>query len=189
MPSFGLLLCCVPLRKKIGLQVVTLLLLLAVHAAAQQEPSFNVHANLVPVPTLVKDGDGNIVYGLRAQDFIIEDEGAEQAVHLDEPDEAEPISIVIAMQCGRRAKHEFSRMRGLASMLDPILSRPSTEAALLLFDSKLSLVRDFTNDSDVLEEELRNLKPGDSGAAILDAVAYAVRLLDKSRKRLNACCC
>ncbi len=72
MPSFGLLLCCVPLRKKIGLQVVTLLLLLAVHAAAQQEPSFNVHANLVPVPTLVKDGDGNIVYGLRAQDFIIE---------------------------------------------------------------------------------------------------------------------
>ncbi len=66
MPSFGLLLCCVPLRKKIGLQVVTLLLLLAVHAAAQQEPSFNVHANLVPVPTLVKDGDGNIVYGLSA---------------------------------------------------------------------------------------------------------------------------
>ena len=182
MPSFGLLLCCVPLRKKIGLQVVTLLLLLAVHAAAQQEPSFNVHANLVPVPTLVKDGDGNIVYGLRAQDFIIEDEGAEQAVHLDEPDEAEPISIVIAMQCGRRAKHEFSRMRGLASMLDPILSRPSTEAALLLFDSKLSLVRDFTNDSDVLEEELRNLKPGDSGAAILDAVAYAVRLHDKRPK-------
>src|SRR2546425_4633897 len=60
MPSFGLLLCCVPLRKKIGLQVVTLLLLLAVHAAAQQEPSFNVHANLVPVPTLVKDGDGNL---------------------------------------------------------------------------------------------------------------------------------
>src|SRR5438445_10735026 len=71
MPSFGLLLCCVPLRKKIGLQVVTLLLLLAVHAAAQQEPSFNVHANLVPVPTLVKDGDGIsfMGYGLRISLF------------------------------------------------------------------------------------------------------------------------
>src|SRR5947208_9800702 len=111
MPSFGLLLCCVPLRKKIGLQVVTLLLLLAVHAAAQQEPSFNVHANLVPVPTLVKDGDGNIVYGLRAQDFIIEDEGAEQAVHLDEPADEEPIPTGITMQGGRRGKYHVSRTR------------------------------------------------------------------------------
>ncbi len=67
-------------------------------------------------------------------------------------------------------------------MLDPILSRPSTEAALLLFDSKLSLVRDFTNDPDVIEQELKNLKPGDSGAAILDAVAYSARLLDRRPK-------
>ena len=31
-----------------------------------------MHANLVPVPALVKGVDGNIVYGLRAQDFIVE---------------------------------------------------------------------------------------------------------------------
>jgi hypothetical protein len=116
---------------------------------------------------------------LQAQDFIIEDDGVEQAVYLDEPPEAEPISLVIAVQCGRRARREFGRMAGLAAMLDPILSGGQNEAALLLFDSGLNLVHDFTNQADVIETELKNLGPGDNGAAILDAVAYSAKMLGR----------
>jgi len=155
-----------------------LLLLFAV-AAGQQAPTFRTQGNLVPVPTLVRDAAGNAVYGLQAQDFIIEDDGVEQAVYLDEPPEAEPISLVIAVQCGRRARREFGRMAGLAAMLDPILSVPQNEAALLLFDSGLNLVHDFTNQADVIETELKNLDSGDNGAAILDAVAYAAKMLGR----------
>jgi VWFA-related protein len=146
---------------------------------AQQEPTFSSQSNLVLVPTMVRDGKGNIVYGLHAQDFIIEDDGISQEVHLDESAEAAPVSLVIAVQSGRRAWREFTRMRGLASMLDPVLSDKSNQAALLLFDSKLKLVRDFTNNGDMIEEDLKNLQAGDAGAAILDAVAYSVKLLAK----------
>jgi hypothetical protein len=62
-------------------------------------------------------------------------------------------------------------------MLDPILSDQNNEAALLFFDSKLDLARDFTNNPDDIEPALRNLHSGDNGAAILDAVAYSARLL------------
>jgi len=148
-------------------------------AAGQQEPSFSSQGNLVPVPTLVRDAAGNAVYGLQAQDFIIEDDGVEQPVHLDEAAEAEPISLVIAVQCGRRAVREFGRMAGLAAMLDPVLSGPRNEAALLLFDSGLNLVQDFTKHAEVIEEDLKNLEPGDHGAAILDAVAYSAKMLSK----------
>ena len=158
---------------------LVILLLLFGAASAQQEPSFKSQGNLVPVPTLVRDAAGNAVYGLRAQDFIIEDDGVEQAVHLDEPAEAEPISLVIAVQCGRRADREFGRMAGLAAMLDPILSGRQNEAALLIFDSKLNLVHDFTRNADVIETDLKNLEPGDHEAAILDAVAYSAKLLAK----------
>jgi hypothetical protein len=103
---------------RFGSPLVMLLLLFGA-ASSQQEPSFSSQGNLVPVPTLVRDGQGNAVYGLRAQDFIIEDDGVEQAVHLDEAAEAEPISLVIAIQCGRRAEREFGRMGGLAALLDP----------------------------------------------------------------------
>ncbi|MGB9202853.1 MAG: VWA domain-containing protein [Terriglobales bacterium] len=156
-----------------------LLLLYFGPAAGQQEPSFTSQGNLVPVPTLVRDANGKAVYGLHAQDFILEDDGIEQAVHLDEAAEAEPISLVVAVQCGRRAQREFGRMAGLAAMLDPVLSGPQNEAALLLFDSKLNLVRDFTRHAEVIEEDLKNLEPGDHGATILDAVAYSAKMLAK----------
>jgi VWFA-related protein len=146
-------------------------------SAVPQESTFKAQSNLVSVPTLVKDVNGNAVYGLRAEDFVIEDDGTEQVVHLNETPENEPISLVIAVQCGRRARREFGRVSGLASMLDPILSAPNNESALLLFDSKLNLVRDFSSDADLVEADLRNLQSGDGGAAILDAVAYSARLL------------
>jgi VWFA-related protein len=132
---------------------------------------------------MVRDEKGNVIYGLHARDFVIEDDGIEQEVHLDEAAEAAPVSLVIAVQCGRRAWREFGRMRGLASMLDPVLSDKNNQAALLLFDSKLNLVRDFTNNGDMIESDLKNLQAGDGGAAILDAVAYSVKLLAKLPER------
>jgi VWFA-related protein len=147
--------------------------------AAPQEPTFNAQSNVVLVPTLIRDARGNVVYGLRATDFVVEDEGVEQTPHLDEAAEAEPVSLVIAVQRGRRAWREFDRIRGLPSMLEPVLSLPDTETALVFFDSKLDLVRDFTKSSDLVESDLKKLEAGDSGAAILDAVSYSVKLLNQ----------
>jgi VWFA-related protein len=161
------------LRFWVGLSLLTL-----VRASAQQE-SFSSRANLVPVPTLVRDGAGNAIYGLTADDFIVQDDQTVQVVHLDQAAEADPISLVIAIECGRRAKREFDRIRGLAAMLDPILSDGRNEAAVLLFDRQLRLVENFTHNSEKLEQNLRDLHSGDHGAAILDAAAYAARLLSR----------
>jgi VWFA-related protein len=148
-------------------------------AAAPQEPTFNAQANVVVVPTLVRDANGSVVYGLQAKDFVIEDDGIEQVPYLDEAAEAEPVSLMIAVQCGRRAKREFDRIRGLPSMLGPVLGHPDTETALVFFDSKLTLARDFTHNPELIEGDLKTLQAGDNGAAILDAVAYSVKLLNK----------
>ncbi len=139
------------------------------------------------VPTLVRDASGAIVSGLRTADFTIEDDGVPQAVSLDEAAESEPVSLMIAVQCGRRAAREFARIEGLSAMLDPVLSNPENEAAVLFFDSKLNLVRDFTSDADQVEADLKKLPSGDNGAAIVDAVAYSARLLGRrpeGRKRV-----
>jgi VWFA-related protein len=148
-------------------------------AAAPQEPTFNAQSDVVLVPTLVRDAKGNVVYGLQATDFVIEDDGVEQKPSLDEAAEAEPVSLMIVVQRGRRAWREFARMQGLAAMLEPVLSQPDTETALVFFDSKLDLVHDFTRNADVIEADLKNLEAGDNGAAILDAVAYSVKLLNQ----------
>jgi VWFA-related protein len=134
-------------------------------------------ANLVLLPALVKDSQGGIVYGLQAKDFIVEDDGVEQPVRLDEAPEGQPISLVVAIQRGRRANYEFPRMQGLKSMLDPLFTLGTARVAVVEFDSQVNLTRNFTRDENLVSADLANLQPGDDGAAILDAVAYSVNLL------------
>ena len=154
---------------------------------AQEPPGFTAQGTLVRVPTLVTDPSGAIVPGLLAKDFIIEDDGVTQTTHLDRAAETEPISLMIAVQTGRKAPNEYKRMTGLSAMLDPIVANADNEAAVLFFDSKLDLVQDFTSDGDQVENQLKKLPLGDHDAAIMDAVAYSARLLGRrpeGRKRV-----
>jgi VWFA-related protein len=147
--------------------------------ALAQETTLRSQSNVVLIPALVKDQQGGIVYGLQAKDFIVEDDGVEQPVRLDETPEGQPVSLVVAIQRGRRANYEFPRMQGLKTMLDPLFSLGTARVALVEFDSQIDLTRDFTKDASLFADDLRNLQAGDGGAAILDAVAYSVSLLKK----------
>ena len=156
-------------------------------ASAQEEPTFRTQSNVVLVPALVRNKSDDVVYGLTASDFIIEDDGVPQTIHLDEAAEAEPVYLVVAVQCGRRANFELPRMRGLGSMLDPLIEQPGSKIAVVAFDSQVHGIQNFTSDADTVRHDLGSLQPGDGGAAILDAVSYSVKMLEevpKDRKRV-----
>jgi VWFA-related protein len=129
---------------------------------------------------LVKNAKGEAVYGLGARDFVVEDDGVEQAVRLDEATEGSMMSLVIAIQRGRRANYEFPRIRGLSAMVDPIVETGLGRVAVVEFDSQAELIQDFSGNPDKTAETLNALQPGDGGAAILDAVDYSVKLLEKA---------
>ena len=148
-------------------------------SALAQETTLHTQSNVVLVPALVRDARGHAVYGLQAQDFIVEDAGVVQTVHLDEAAEAQPVSLVVAIQKGREAYREFPRIRGLSSLIQPILDEEGTVAAVVEFDSAIELSQDFTGEQRLVENTLRTLDSGDGGAAILDAVKYSLNLLEK----------
>ncbi|HET7873768.1 MAG TPA: VWA domain-containing protein, partial [Terriglobales bacterium] len=151
-------------------------------AVSAQQPTLRTESNLVIVPTLVKGDHGKPVFGLQANDFLVQDDGVEQKIHLDDAADPEPVSLVIAVQTGRTAEAEFRRIRTLVTMLDPILSAGQTEVALLSFDSQVTIVQDFTLESGLIERDLKKLERGDNGAAILDAINLAAHLLEKRPK-------
>jgi VWFA-related protein len=159
---------------------LALLIFVLTSLVCAQEPSFRSRTSVVLVPALVKDRDGKALYGLQAHDFIIEDDGVPQELRLDETVEAEPVSIVIAIQRGRRAFREFDRMGGLGAMLDPILGQGQAQVALVEFDSNVEVVSYFTHDQARVAADLKALSPGDGGAAILDAIDTSVKLLDQT---------
>src|SRR5215471_18076459 len=158
-------------------------------AERQQDiPSIRTQANVVFVPTLVKDRAGKPIFGLQASDFIIEDDGIEQKVSMDEAEPQEAVSLVIAIQSGRSALFEFQRMKGISAMLDQIVGQPQVQTAIVVFDSDVNLAQDFSFDSTstetflktMMEDRRRNMPDGDRrGAAILDAVHYSAKLLGK----------
>jgi VWFA-related protein len=131
------------------------------------------------VPALVRDANGHAVFGLHAKDFIVEDNGVAQQIHLDEESEQEPLSIVVAVQTGRSAEREFPRIRGLSSMLGPIIEEPQTQVAIVEFDSQVRLAQEFTDDAGQIQGTLQSIQAGDGGDAILDVVRYSAELLNK----------
>ncbi|HKV77874.1 MAG TPA: VWA domain-containing protein [Candidatus Sulfotelmatobacter sp.] len=142
-----------------------------------QETTLRTRSNLVLVPTLVKDPQAAIVYGLQSSDFVVEDDDIEQPVRMDEAPEGQPISLVIAIQRGRRASYEFPRMQGLRTMLSPLFELGASRVAVVEFDSQVELTRNFTDREALVDTDLTNLQPGNEGAAILDAVSYSIQLL------------
>ncbi|HUO16769.1 MAG TPA: VWA domain-containing protein [Verrucomicrobiae bacterium] len=152
-----------------------------------QDVTIRSQTNVVLIPALVKDAQGEVVYGLSAADFVVEDDGVPQTVHLDEVPEAQPVSLVIAIQTGRRAAYEFPRIQGLKTMIDPLFTPGTVRVAIVEFDGHVRLARNFTRDESLIADDLDGLQPGDGGAATLDAIAYSVNLLNQEppeRERL-----
>jgi len=161
-------------------------------------PAISSESTVVLVPTLVKSKSGDLVLGLSARDFIVEDDGVEQSVQLDDSPEAGPIPLVLTVQLGRTAALQLETapspsldggdtstrrsngapLSGLGTMLESYVGEGKAAVAVVTFDSQVHLLQDFTEDIPAVAERLRKLGPGDEGAAILDALLYSNRVLD-----------
>jgi VWFA-related protein len=147
-----------------------------------QSATIRVTTNEVLVPTLVEKHDGEVIYGLRAGDFVLEDNGVAQKIRVQEEMDSAPVSLVVAVEEGGMSALEFDKLAKLGPLLDLFLADGRGEAALVGFDSQPHLIRDFTRHSELLDESLRRLEQGNGGDAILDTVSYAVDLLETQPK-------
>ncbi len=145
-------------------------------------PTLRVTTNEVLVPTLVEKRDGDILYGLRPADFVLQDNGVPQKIRVQEEMDTAPISLVVAVEEGGASVLEFGKLANLGPLLDLFLADPRSQAALVGFDSKPHLIDDYTHSGEQLTGDLQRLEPGDGGASILDTVSYAVDLLQSRPK-------
>jgi VWFA-related protein len=148
----------------------------------QSTETLRVTTNEVLVPTLVESRNGGILYGLKQKDFILEDNGVPQKIHVQEEMDTAPVALVIAVEEGGVSALEFDKLAKLGPLLEMFLTDPRSQAALVGFDSQPHLLNDFTHSEDELGEALKHLEPGNGGAAILDTVSYGVDLLETQPK-------
>jgi VWFA-related protein len=148
-------------------------------------PTLRVTATEVLVPTLVEKRGGGILYGLKPADFVLEDNGVPQKIRVQEEMDSAPVALVVAVEQGGVSVLEFDKLAKLGPLLDLFLTDPKSEAALMGFDSKPHLIRDYTHSSDAINDALNHLQPGDGGAAVLDTISSAVDLLETQPKEFR----
>ena len=163
--------------------------LLVVRLAAGQQADadnykFTVHSNLVLLPTRVQTKKGETIYGLKPEQFIVEDNGVRQSVQVDEEPDSPGLSLVVVVQCGRSASSEFNKLKGLDTMVDAIVGDAPHEVAVLSYGEAPYVLGDFSRSPEATRLALSRLKPcGDFHAASIDAVYYAINMLKRRQSR------
>jgi VWFA-related protein len=137
---------------------------------APPQVSISVQSNLVNVDAVVTDQDGNLVTGLKRENFRILDEGQPQQVSNFSPSDA-PITLVILLEYSGMYYGYFGA-KG-AYWADGFLNdlKPQDWVALKTFDLHTTLQDDFTQDKRAIDQSLRSLGyPTFHEAVLFDAV-------------------
>ena len=148
-------------------------------------PTLTSNTTIVLVPALVTTANGEPVYTLKAQDFTATDDGIPQKLTLEEDSDSEPLALVVAIQTGGAAAHHLDRYQNLAPLIESMVGDVPHKIAIVAFGSTPKPVLPFTADpitdatpaKEAIQDAIQDLKPGDPGAAILDALGYSVDLL------------
>ena len=139
--------------------------------------TLKVATNFVLVPGLVKTKDGEVVFSLRAEDFVLTDNGVPQELRLEQDTDAQPVAVVVIVQTGGLGADHLKDYGDLNAVLDAVIGGVEHRVAVVSFDSAPALANIFTPDTDQAARMIANLQPGDGGAAILDALKFGIDLL------------
>jgi VWFA-related protein len=158
-----------------------LLFLTNLEARAQQadpgQPTLSVRSTLVLVPALVKTKQGAVVFDLTADDFALTDDGVPQHLTVDPDADSQPLALAICVETGGAGVRHLEEYEHLDAILDALIGGVEHRVAVIGFDHSPHLLLPFAPETARASLQLSSLRRGDSGAAILDGVAFAIAQL------------
>jgi VWFA-related protein len=154
------------------------ILVAALTGVAVTQTTLHTTTTLVVVPTLVQTAGKETAFSLRAEDFLLTDNGVPQKVALEE-ETKRPLSLVVLMQTGGVARGQFASYANLEPLLASLLGGAPNRVSIVNFDSRPEAASAFTSDVAQWKEAIDKPDQGDSGAAIFDGISFALDLLKK----------
>jgi VWFA-related protein len=139
--------------------------------------TIRVTVGVVNVAVSVLDKKGIPVIGLGKSDFEIYEDGRRQAITYFGKEPPLPLRIGLVLDTSNSARTQLPFEKDAASeFVFAVLQGRSSRNQIFLqtFDATSSIVQDFVNDPEVLNEKIRGLKAG-GGKALYDAIYFACR--------------
>lgn len=159
---------CSLTRLAIGISVAAF----ALPVVAQEVPTISVTTNLVTLLATVRDRDGRIVNNLKAEDFVLEDDGVPQKIRYFSRESELPLTIGLLIDTSRsQAKVLNEEARASSTFLDQVLREDKDQAFVTHFDTTVQLLQELTSSHSDLASALQRLRiPGEYATLIYSAV-------------------
>jgi len=153
--------------------------LLAQQPASLQQPTISTQVPLVLAPATVTDRGGKPIDGLKAEDFVVTDEGVRQTISLDTSDTVlAPVSLVVAVEANGISEPVLAKVRQVGGMIHPLITGDRGQTALIAYDAEVRVLEGFTTNSDVIRVSFAGIDARTiKNAVLVDAVAQGVRML------------
>jgi Ca-activated chloride channel family protein len=141
-----------------------------------------IDTSLVLVNATITDTDGKPSTGLKRSQFKVFEDGKEQVISIFETQET-PFAAVILLDTSGSMEQQVSLARSAAiNFLDGL--RADDTVAIYNFDTKISLVQDFSNSRDITEKVFDLKAVGYT--ALNDAILKAAQELEKRPEKRKA---
>lgn len=150
--------------------------------AQKDDDVITVNSSIVVMNATITDASGKAVEGIGQKFFKVFEDGIEQEI-VSFSSEETPFAAVILLDTSGSMEERVTLARSAAIQFLNGLRRDDN-AAIYNFDSKVSLVQDFSNSRD-LREQFFDLK-ADGMTALNDAIFKAAELLSKRVEKRRA---
>lgn len=142
-----------------------------------RQTTVRVRVQIVDVPVTVLDKIGRPVINLTKDDFRIYENNIPQTIKYFSREMRQPLRIGLILDTSNSARPSLQFEQDAASefVFNMLKGRSSKHKIFLqTFDATSSIIQDFTNDPEMLNEKIRMLKAG-GGKALYDAIYFACR--------------
>ena len=140
-----------------------------------------VETNLVTLPVVVSDRGGRYVPDLKAEEFAVTEDGAEQKVSFFAT-VSEPFHVVLLIDTSASTTAEKMRQVQEAAVAFVNNLQGGDRVKVVSFDDSVRELSDFTGDRDALASAIRATRPG-KGTRLYDAFDLAFRSLGRVKGR------
>ncbi len=138
----------------------------------QEQYKIDVRVDLVQVFTSVTDKNGHFVSGLQKENFSVYEDGIKQEIAAFSQEDV-PATIGFAIDTSGSMRNKYATV-SKAALSFIRAGKPQDQIFLIGFNEEVELLEDFTNDVDLIADQLENTVVS-GGTALYDAIYLGVQ--------------